>query len=306
MTKRKLSDGSRPIVGYLLALFILLAFIGLSMLLLFSKITFAPYIYVLISLFFTSKLSEIRRNDFLKICFGNERYGKIRMLENMIIALPFVIFLICKRQFYLTILLIVITILITLINIQFDKGNVYGIVGENGAGKTTLFRCIAGLENYDGQINSELNPLKNYLGLLLTEPFFFTKITGKEYIRLLCNARKKEVSKIDDKNIFDLPLNQYASTYSTGIKKKLALLAILLQDNQCFILDEPFKRVAVPIVLGNHAQAGGTAVHGVKLGVVGERLHSISCLRAYFLINPTLSSPIPSKIYEYAPTLSAV
>jgi len=131
------------------------------------------------------------------------------------------------------------------INIQFDKGKVYGIVGENGAGKTTLFRCVAGLETYEGQIISELNPLKNYLGLLLTEPFFFTKITGKEYIRLLCNARKKEVSKIDDKNIFDLPLNQYASTYSTGMKKKLALLAILLQENQCFVLDEPFNGVDI-------------------------------------------------------------
>ena len=131
------------------------------------------------------------------------------------------------------------------VNMQFERGNVYGIVGENGSGKTTLFRCIAGLENYEGVINSELNPLKNYLGLLLTEPFFFTKITGKEYIRLLCNARKKEVSEIDDKNIFDLPLNQYASTYSSGMKKKLALLAILLQGNQCFILDEPFNGVDI-------------------------------------------------------------
>jgi len=131
------------------------------------------------------------------------------------------------------------------VNMQFERGNVYGIVGENGSGKTTLFRCIAGLENYEGEINSELNPLKNYLGLLLTEPFFFTKITGKEYIRLLCNARKKEISEIDDKNIFDLPLNQYASTYSTGMKKKLALLAILLQENQCFILDEPFNGVDI-------------------------------------------------------------
>jgi len=131
------------------------------------------------------------------------------------------------------------------INIQFAKGQVCGIVGENGAGKTTLFRCIAGLETYEGQINSELNPLKNYLGLLLTEPFFFTKITGREYIRLLCNARKKEIANIDDKNIFDLPLNQYASTYSTGMKKKLALLAILLQENQYFILDEPFNGVDI-------------------------------------------------------------
>ena len=131
------------------------------------------------------------------------------------------------------------------INIQFEKGKVYGVVGENGAGKTVLFRCIAGLESYEGEINSELNPLKNDLGLLFAEPFFFTKITGKEYIRLLCNSRKKEVSNIDDKNIFDLPLNQYASTYSTGMKKKLALLAILLQENQCFILDEPFNGVDI-------------------------------------------------------------
>jgi ABC-2 type transport system ATP-binding protein len=69
------------------------------------------------------------------------------------------------------------------INVQFDKGKIYGIVGEKKKKKTTLFRCIAGLENYDGQIKSELNPLKNYLGLLLTEPFFFPKITGKEYIQ---------------------------------------------------------------------------------------------------------------------------
>ena len=131
------------------------------------------------------------------------------------------------------------------VNMQFDRGNVYGIVGENGSGKTTLFRCIAGLENYEGEINSELNPLKNHLGLLLTEPFFFTKITGKEYIRLLCNARKKEILEIEEKNIFDLPLKQYASTYSTGMKKKLALLAILLQGNQCFILDEPFNGVDI-------------------------------------------------------------
>jgi len=131
------------------------------------------------------------------------------------------------------------------INICFKSGQVYGIVGENGAGKTTLFRCIAGLEHFNGQIISKYNPLKNYLGLLLTEPFFFTKITGREYIRLICNARRKEIPNIDEKNIFDLPLNQYASTYSTGMKKKLALMAILLQDNQYFILDEPFNGVDI-------------------------------------------------------------
>jgi ABC-2 type transport system ATP-binding protein len=134
---------------------------------------------------------------------------------------------------------------LTNINIKFDKGRVYGIVGENGAGKTTLFRCIADLEDYEGEISSNSNPIKNRLGLLLTEPFFFQKITGKEYIQLLCNARNIKITDIDDRNIFDLPLSQYASTYSTGMKKKLALTAILLQSNEYFILDEPFNGVDI-------------------------------------------------------------
>ncbi len=131
------------------------------------------------------------------------------------------------------------------INIEFDKGKVYGIVGGNGAGKTTLFRCIADLEEYEGEIHSNPNPVKNHLGLLLTEPFFFQKMTGKEYIQFLCNARKIKIANIDDRNIFDLPLHQYASTYSTGMKKKLALTAILLQGNPYFILDEPFNGVDI-------------------------------------------------------------
>lgn len=129
------------------------------------------------------------------------------------------------------------------LNMNFDKGKVYGIMGINGAGKTTLFKCIAGLEKYDGEIVSDIQPLKNSLGFLPTVPYFFSKITGKEYIRLVCNARKIKINNIEEKNIFDLPLNQYASLYSSGMRKKLALTAILLQQNQVFILDEPFNGV---------------------------------------------------------------
>lgn len=131
------------------------------------------------------------------------------------------------------------------ISLSFEKGKVYGIVGENGSGKTTLFRCISGLDKYDGQIKSELYPLKNYIGLLLTEPYFFDKITGKEYLQLMCNARQIKFENIETQNIFALPLNQYAATYSTGMKKKLALMAILLQKNDVLILDEPFNGVDI-------------------------------------------------------------
>jgi len=131
------------------------------------------------------------------------------------------------------------------VNMNIGKGKIVGVVGENGSGKTTLFRCIAGLENFEGKITSEINPLKNHLGFLPTEPYFFSKITGREYIRLLCNARGKEAVDIDEKNIFDLPLDKYVTTYSTGMKKKLAFSAILFQENSCLILDEPFNGIDI-------------------------------------------------------------
>jgi len=131
------------------------------------------------------------------------------------------------------------------INISFEQGKVYGIVGANGAGKTTLFRCLAGLETHDGLVKSTQTPLKNYLGFLPTNPYFFPKITGWEYLQLFCNARKIAITNFKERNIFNLPLNQYAITYSTGMKKKLALTAILLQQNEYFILDEPFNGVDI-------------------------------------------------------------
>ncbi|WP_428225406.1 ATP-binding cassette domain-containing protein [Flavobacterium sp.] len=131
------------------------------------------------------------------------------------------------------------------ISIQFEQGKVYGIVGENGAGKTTLFKCICGLEKYQGSITATENSLKNHIGYLPTEMYFFEKITGREYIQLLSNARNRIIQSIEDKNIFNLPLDQYVSDYSTGMKKKLALTAILLQENQYYILDEPFNGVDI-------------------------------------------------------------
>ena len=131
------------------------------------------------------------------------------------------------------------------INLELQGGRVYGLVGENGSGKTTLFKCISGLEPYEGLISSDLVLLKNHLGYLQTEPYFFPKITGREYLQLLCNARGCEQPNFDQKNIFDLPLDHYAVTYSTGMKKKLALTAILCQKNQYYILDEPYNGVDI-------------------------------------------------------------
>nr|MDK2851435.1 type transport system ATP-binding protein [Candidatus Cloacimonadota bacterium] len=131
------------------------------------------------------------------------------------------------------------------VNLHIQDGYVYGVVGSNGAGKTTLFECIAGLINYSGSIEFTGNNIKNQMGFLHTEPYFPSLITGREYLQLICNARKLKSVDFDETNIFELPLNSYVSTYSTGMKKKIALTGILLQKNQVYILDEPFNGIDV-------------------------------------------------------------
>ncbi|MBK1441683.1 ABC transporter ATP-binding protein [Parapedobacter sp. ISTM3] len=131
------------------------------------------------------------------------------------------------------------------IDLDFVGGHVYGIVGQNGAGKTTLFNCLAGLEAHGGTVTTEGGRLKDRLGFLQTEPFMLSRMTGREYLRLCCKARGVPDGDLDARNVFDLPLDRYAQQYSTGMKKKLALQAILLQPNDVFILDEPYNGVDI-------------------------------------------------------------
>jgi len=131
------------------------------------------------------------------------------------------------------------------IDLDFRSGQVYGLVGRNGAGKTTFFNCLAGLEKHRGSIAVDSGRLKDRLGFLQTEPYFPSKLTGREYLRLFCKARRVPDEGLDEQNVFDLPLDRYAQQYSTGMKKKLGLLAVLLQRNGFFILDEPFNGVDI-------------------------------------------------------------
>lgn len=131
------------------------------------------------------------------------------------------------------------------ISLSFEKGKAYGIVGQNGAGKTTLFRTIAGLTTAHGRIDSDFKILKNHLGFLPTNPIFMSKITGWEYLKLLSLSRGIKDDDFEEQNVFELPLSSYAEHYSTGMQKKLAFMGILLQQNDIFILDEPFNGVDI-------------------------------------------------------------
>ena len=131
------------------------------------------------------------------------------------------------------------------VNISCRPGSVSGIVGKNGAGKTTLFRCIAGIESYEGSIVSSGQELKGNIAFLPTAPVVIKWITGREYLQLMANAGRVYDVDFDQYNVFDLPLGEYMHNYSTGMIKKLSIVGILLQRRDIIILDEPFNGVDI-------------------------------------------------------------
>lgn len=139
------------------------------------------------------------------------------------------------------------------VSMSFDYGRVYGIMGENGAGKTTLFQCILNFIHYTGNV---LFPDHTTIGYLPDTPFFYSFVTGREFLVFFIKSRNKNapVEEINELNKnFALPLDEYASSYSMGMKKKLYLMALILQKSDFYILDEPFNGLdlAGSIILKN-------------------------------------------------------
>lgn len=130
------------------------------------------------------------------------------------------------------------------LSLDCEKGKIHGILGRNGAGKTTFFKCLYGLlARQGGTFTFAGAPLKNGdIAYLETQNYFYPFLKGKEYLEL--TTFKNAHFDINAWNkFFDLPLNDLVETYSTGMRKKLALLGTIGQNRPILLLDEPFNGV---------------------------------------------------------------
>jgi len=132
------------------------------------------------------------------------------------------------------------------VSLAVRPGTIHGLIGANGAGKTTLINCLYGLENgFTGTVRASEGAgqlVRDTTGLVPYEPYFYPRLTGREYVAFCLQARGRPVPDLRPWNeLLELPLDQYATEYSAGMKKKLALLAVLVQEFAYLILDEPFN-----------------------------------------------------------------
>ena len=122
------------------------------------------------------------------------------------------------------------------ISLTYEQGKIYGLAGENGAGKTTLFRCLTGLLPYEGTIRKRKEVKVGYLP---AECYFYSLITAREYIEFCLKAYGEQLSRtrLDEINeeVFHLPLDRYASAYSTGMKKKRS------RPKRMYLIEKPDK-----------------------------------------------------------------
>jgi len=128
------------------------------------------------------------------------------------------------------------------ITIDFQENQVYGIVGLNGAGKTTFFNVLSTtLKTQTGTIKYGGNVISNKdIAYLETANYFYSRITGNEYLKIFKQTNPGfNLGSLQE--FMKLPLDDLIETYSTGMKKKLALLGVLKQDKKIFLFDEPFN-----------------------------------------------------------------
>ena len=115
LINRKIEDaGMKPALGYILGL---IAFVLLSIEI-FIKTEYAKYLVILICLSLQFKLSEKNRTEFLQSTFGDKIKNNIRILENLIICVPFIIILLFNSCFVEAIFLILYSIMSALFSFQ--------------------------------------------------------------------------------------------------------------------------------------------------------------------------------------------
>ena len=140
------------------------------------------------------------------------------------------------------------------LSLMVKPGDIYGFIGHNGAGKTTTIKGIVGIHDFEGEIlvngmDVRKNSLecKKIMAYIPDNPDLYEYLTGIQYLNFIADIyeisrglREERIKKeAEDLGIYSA-LGDLISTYSHGMKQKLAIIGALIHEPKLLILDEPF------------------------------------------------------------------
>lgn len=141
------------------------------------------------------------------------------------------------------------------LNLTIDKGDLFAFIGHNGAGKSTTIKAAVGILPFEegdiliDNVSIKVNPVscKKQIAYIPDNPDLYESLTGIQYLNFIGDIFK--ISKEKRKEIiekyakmFELinDLNNFISSYSHGMKQKLAIISAFLHSPKLLVLDEPF------------------------------------------------------------------
>ena len=166
------------------------------------------------------------------------------------------------------------------LSLSVKPGDIYGFIGHNGAGKTSTIKCVVGIQDFEeGEItingvSVKENPMycKKNLAYIPDNPDLYEYLTGIQYLnfvadifRLSKKDREERIKKEAEAFEITAALGDLISSYSHGMKQKLAIIGALIHRPKLLILDEPFVGLdpKATLVLKNRMHAmckEGTAI----------------------------------------------
>ncbi len=141
------------------------------------------------------------------------------------------------------------------LSLHIQAGEIYGFIGHNGAGKTTTIKAVCGILQFDeGEIlvdgeSIKQDPLacKAKIAYIPDNPDLYDFMTGLQFLHFTADIfgisaeqRQERIKKYGDTFELTKSLGQPISSYSHGMKQKLAIISALLHDPKLIIMDEPF------------------------------------------------------------------
>ncbi|NMB44409.1 MAG: ABC transporter ATP-binding protein [Clostridiales bacterium] len=141
------------------------------------------------------------------------------------------------------------------LSLSLSPGDIYGFIGHNGAGKTTTLKAVSGILDFkEGEIlidgfSIKDNPVecKQKLAYIPDNPDLYEHLTGLQYINFIADVyrvpqKEREVLINEYGDLFDISkdYDDLISSYSHGMKQKIAIIAALVHTPKLLILDEPF------------------------------------------------------------------